>query len=518
MNRLVGRIDELITAQAERRPDALHLILADGSFARYADTAARARNLAAALAAFGVRPGDRVASFMGNSRELYEFFVACGLLGAIGVPFNTLSSAREIDRIVADCEPRAFIVESRFLDCVAGASLTGVGCRILAQGTADGWRSYDDTVASAPRTHFSADGRPADEPAMMIYSSGTTGTPKGILLSHQGLVDNARMTAGVLGYRDTDRFITLLPSFSSFGFSFDFAQAALVGAATVILPQFSPERAIDLIDRYRVTCLAGVPTMFARMFEPSMLGSSDVSSLRLIDVGGGPVSVRLKSDLRSIYGIETVESYGLTEISPVASVQPPGGDSEGASCGPPLPGIEVSVVNGAAEQVPVGDAGELLFRCKTIMVGYWGKPELTAETLRGGWLHTGDIGKVDANGNIHILDRLKDMIVTNGFNVYPKEVENTICELDAVQTAAVVGVSHAIRGEDICAFVVPKPGMTLAEADIVSHCQKYVGKFKVPRHLVIINQLPLTANGKIQRFELRKRAAEIVQAAERGSR
>jgi acyl-CoA synthetase (AMP-forming)/AMP-acid ligase II len=152
------------------------------------------------------------------------------------------------------------------------------------------------------------------------------------------------------------------------------------------------------------------------------------------------------------------------------------------------------------------------------MVGYWGKPELTAETLRGGWLHTGDIGKVDANGNIHILDRLKDMIVTNGFNVYPKEVENTICELDAVQTAAVVGVSHAIRGEDICAFVVPKPGMTLAEADIVSHCQKYVGKFKVPRHLVIINQLPLTANGKIQRFELRKRAAEIVQAAERGSR
>jgi long-chain acyl-CoA synthetase len=350
---------------------------------------------------------------------------------------------------------------------------------------------------------------------MMIYSSGTTGTPKGILLSHQGLVDNARMTAGVLEYRDTDRFITLLPSFSSFGFSFDFAQAALVGAATVILSQFSPERAIDLIDRYRVTCLAGVPTMFARMFDRSMLGSSDVSSLRLIDVGGGPVAVRLKSDLRSIYGIETVESYGLTEISPVASVQPPGRVNEGASCGPPLPGVEVSVVNSAGEPIPVGDAGELLFRCKTTMVGYWGKPELTAETLRGGWLHTGDIGKLDADGNIHILDRLKDVIVTNGFNVYPKEVENTICELDAVQTAAVVGVPHAIRGEDICAFVVLKPGAALAEADIVSHCQKYIGKFKVPRLVVMINEFPLTANGKIQRFELRKRAAEIVKVAER---
>jgi long-chain acyl-CoA synthetase len=515
MSYLPGRIDELITTQAERRPDAVHLILPDGSFARYADTAARARSLASALSGSGVRPGDRVASFMGNSRELYEFFVACGLLGAIGVPFNTLSTAREIDRIVADCEPRAFIVESRFLDRVAEASLASVGCRIVAQGLADGWLSYDETVSATPRKNVSADSQQTGQPAMMIYSSGTTGTPKGILLSHQGLVDNARMTAGVLEYRDTDRFITLLPSFSSFGFSFDFAQAALVGAATVILSQFSPERAIDLIDRYRVTCLAGVPTMFARMFDRSMLGSSDVSSLRLIDVGGGPVAVRLKSDLRSIYGIETVESYGLTEISPVASVQPPGRVNEGASCGPPLPGVEVSVVNSAGEPIPVGDAGELLFRCKTTMVGYWGKPELTAETLRGGWLHTGDIGKLDADGNIHILDRLKDVIVTNGFNVYPKEVENTICELDAVQTAAVVGVPHAIRGEDICAFVVPKPGAALAEADIVSHCQKYIGKFKVPRLVVMINEFPLTANGKIQRFELRKRAAEIVKVAER---
>lgn len=513
MGHPAGRIDELITAQAERRPDAIHLILPNGSFARYADTAARARNLAAALADFGVRSGDRVASFMGNSRELYEFFIACGLLGAIGVPLNTLSTAREVDRIVADCEPRAFIVESRFLEHLASASLAGVGCRIVAQGTADGWRSYDDAISATPPTHVSAGIRQANDPAMMIYSSGTTGTPKGILLSHQGLVDNARMTAGVLGYRDTDRFLTLLPTFSSFGFSFDFAQAALVGATTVILPQFNPERAIELIDRYRVTCLAGVPTMFARMFDPSVLGTHDVSSLRLIDVGGGPVAVRLKSDLRSVYGIDTVESYGLTEISPVASVQVPGRSNEGASCGPPLPGIEVIVANSAGEPVPVGEAGELLFRCKTTMIGYWGKPELTAETMRGGWLHTGDIGKLDADGNIHILDRLKDVIVTNGFNVYPKEVENTICELDTVQTAAVVGVPHAIRGEDICAFVVPKPGAALAETDVVSHCQKYIGKFKVPRLVVVVDQFPLTANGKIQRFELRKRAAEIAQVA-----
>jgi long-chain acyl-CoA synthetase len=227
--------------------------------------------------------------------------------------------------------------------------------------------------------------------------------------------------------------------------------------------------------------------------------------------------MRLKRDLRSIYGIETVESYGLTEISPVASVQIPGCGDEGASCGPPLPGIEVTVADAAGQPVPVDHAGELRFRCNTLMVGYWGQPELTAETLRDGWLHSGDIGKLDTAGNIHILDRLKDVIVTNGFNVYPKEVENVICELDAVQTAAVVGVPHAIRGEDICAFVVPKPAATLTETDVVGHCQKYVSKFKVPRLVVVINQLPLTANGKIRRFELRRRAAEIASVAE-GSR
>lgn len=518
MSRTPRRIDELITIAAESRPDAIHLVLPDGSFVRYGDTAARARGLAASLAVSGVRPGDRVACLMGNSRELYEFFVACGLLGAIGVPLNTLSTAREIERIFADCEPVAFLVESRFLDRVLSASAHGLCCRVVTQGAAEGWRSYNDTIGAAQETAILTGSGEASEPAMMIYSSGTTGTPKGILLSHHGLVENARMTSGVLAYRDSDRFITLLPSFSSFGFSFDFAQAALVGAATVILPQFNPAHAIDLIDRYRVTCLAGVPTMFAKMFDPSILAGRDISSLRLIDVGGGPVAVRLKRDLRSTYGIETVESYGLTEISPVASVQVPGRTDEGSSCGPPLPGIEVTVVDKAGHLVPIDHGGELRFRCNTLMLGYWKQPKLTAETLRDGWLHSGDIGKVDTVGNIHILDRLKDMIVTNGFNVYPKEVENVICELDSVQTAAVVGVPHEIRGEDICAFVVTKPGATLAESDVVSYCQRYLGKFKVPRLVVLVDQLPLTANGKIQRFELRRRAAEIASVVEASQR
>jgi long-chain acyl-CoA synthetase len=509
MSRTARTVDELITVPGEVRPDAVHLILSDGTPIRYGDTAMRARRLAGALAARGIKPGDRVASFLGNSRELYEFFVASGLLGAIGVPLNTLSTAREIERIFADCRPGAFIVEARFLDRAGEVSQDGIRCLVVTQGTEENWHSYEQLIGGAEPIESPPACAGAGQPAMMIYSSGTTGTPKGILLSHQGLVDNARMTSGVLGYRDSDRFITLLPSFSSFGFSFDFAQAALAGAATVVLPQFNPAQAIALIERHRVTCLAGVPTMFAKMFDRAMLEGHDVSSLRLIDVGGGPVALRLKRDLRSLYGIETVESYGLTEISPVASVQIPGCSDEGSSCGPPLPGIEVMVVDEAGRPLPADQPGELCFRCRTFMLGYWGQPELTAEALRGGWLHSGDIGEVDESGNIHILDRLKDMIVTNGFNVYPKEVENVICELDAVQTAAVVGVPDAIRGEDICAFVVAKPGSTCAEQDVLDHCRKYIAKFKVPRRIIAIDQLPLTANGKIRRFELRRLASEL---------
>jgi long-chain acyl-CoA synthetase len=243
--------------------------------------------------------------------------------------------------------------------------------------------------------------------------------------------------------------------------------------------------------------------MFVRMAEH--MAGRDLRCLRLIDVGGGPVPEKLKEDLRA-RGIEAVESYGLTEISPVASAQRPGELVRPGSCGPPLPGVEARVVDEADRDVAPGQSGELIFRCGTLMIGYWNQPELTATTLRGGWLHSGDIGKMDEAGHLYCLDRLKDMIVTSGNNVYPKEVENVIFDHPAVQSVAVIGLPDEVRGENVHAFVVLAPGASATAAEILEHCRRNLALFKVPRSVTFIDELPLTGSGKIRRFKLRELA------------
>ena len=497
-------VDEVFVCAAERRGEAVHLILPDGRPVSYDETLARARRLAGALGAAGIGPGDRVAAFMRTSRELHETYIACGLAGAIAVPVNGLNTARENGLLFADCTPAGLIVEASMLDRVpAGILPASVRLRLVTQGTGRGWRSYDGALEASAELSGPGRSRP-DDAGLIIYSSGTTGAPKGIVLGQRGLVDNALMASGVLGYRAADRFLTILPAYSSFGYSFDFLQAALAGASTVMTPAFNAAAAVELIERHRVTCLAGVPTMFVRMAEH--MAGRDLACLRLIDVGGGPVPEKLKQDLRTTLGCETVESYGLTEISPVASVQRPGEAIRPGSCGPPLPGVEARVVDEADRDVPPGRAGELIFRCGTIMLGYWNQPELTATTLRGGWLHSGDIGTMDAAGHLSILDRLKDMIVTSGNNVYPKEVESVIFDHPAVQSAAVVGLPDEVRGENVHAFVVLAPGARATEEAILEHCRRNLARFKVPRSVAFIDELPLTGSGKIRRFKLRELA------------
>lgn len=497
-------IDEVFVAAAGRDAAAVHLVLPDGRAVSYGETLARARRLAGALAAAGIGPGDRVAAFMRTARELHEIYIACGLAGAGAVPVNGLNTARENGLLFADCTPAGLIVEASMLDRVPAEILPGsLGLRLVTQGTASGWRSYDGALEAARELAPPGRSRPGDA-GLIIYSSGTTGNPKGIVLGQQALVDNALMASGVLGYRADDRFLTILPAYSSFGYSFDFLQAGLAGASTVITPAFNAADAVELIERHRVTCLAGVPTMFVRMAEH--MAGRDLTCLRLIDVGGGPVPEKLKQDLRTTLGCETVESYGLTEISPVASVQKPGEPTRPGSCGPPLPGIEARVVDEADRDVPPGQSGELIFRCRTVMLGYWKQPELTERTLRGGWLHSGDIGTIDEAGNLYILDRLKDMIVTSGNNVYPKEVENVIFDHPAVQSVAVVGLPDEVRGENVHAFVVLAPGARATAEAIVEHCGRSLARFKVPRGVTFIDELPLTGSGKIRRFKLRELA------------
>jgi acyl-CoA synthetase (AMP-forming)/AMP-acid ligase II len=499
-------VDEVFAKAAREAGDAIHLVLADRSQITYAETFERAARLAGSFVAAGVTRGDIVAGFMRNSRELVEFYIACGIAGAIGCAINGMSTAREVERIFADCTPSAIVAEGRFLDRVpVGPVLDAMHLRIVTRELTapTGWHAYDRLIEKTPVLSPIVGATP-DDPAVMIYTSGTTGAPKGILLRHGAVVENAAMTLDVLRATAADRYMTILPLFSSFGYSFDFLQVGLLRASLVILDQFDELLAIDLIDRFKVTFLAGVPTMFARMFDRANIGERDITSLRLIDVGGGPVSPRLKQMLSKDYGIDVVESYGLTEISPVASVQRPGKNNPLGSCGPPLPGIEVRVVGLDGVEARLGEPGELQFRGPTAMLCYWHQPELTAEALKDGWLRSGDVGKVDDQRNIHILDRTKDMIVSNGFNVYPKEVENAIAELPEVQSVAVVSVLDEIAGEKIHAYVVIKPGRNLSEAQVLDHCGKSLSAYKRPEAVHFIDAMPLTGSGKILRVKLRE--------------
>lgn len=508
----LNRIDLLFRHNARTIGGNTHLILPDETEQSYAATYARASRIASAIVAAAIPPGARVMLLMGNSRELVEMYVACSLADVICVPVNTLTTVRELSDTAADCTPSAIFVGHQFLDRVSPDVLRhDLRLKVVTQGCAAGWNEYDALVETeAPlATPVSDD---PEAPGVMIYSSGTTGRPKGILLRQRGVTENAHMANLVLRYQMSDIALSMLPLFSSFGFCFDFMIPAQAGARTVILPKFDPQVAIGLIERHRVTVLAGVPTMFARLFNAENLAGRDFSSLRLMDVGGGPVSDRLKSDLKNVHKIEIIESYGLSEISPVASVQAPFKAHRAGGCGQPLPGIEVKVLGPDGDELPANTPGEFCFRSSTFMIGYWNKPELTAQALRGGWLHSGDIGIVDEDGELSVRDRLKDMIISSGYNIYPKEVENALCEHPAVQSAAVIGVPDEIRGENVHAFVVLNPRQSASAQDLIGHCAGIIGKHKLPRDISFVRELPLTASGKIQRFALREMVSRIPSA------
>jgi len=505
MTAAIERIDTLFAHNARTLPNTPHLLeVSTAPCQTYAQTYERAARLAQAMVAAGLAPGERVMLLTGNSRELVEIFIACAIAGAICVPVNTLSSAREVLHTALDCTPKQLFVHAQFADRIDAQLARHVpGLKVAIAGPIEGWLGYDEQLAGNEPLAAPLRDDPQD-PAVMIYSSGTTGRPKGILLTHSAIVLNAQMTQSVARYQMADRNITLLPMFSSFGYCWDFIMPALAGSSVVILPRFDPEQAWQLVQKHQASILVGVPTMFARLFDPQTLQGKDISSVRLMDVGGGPVSNRLKHDLKRVHGIEIIESYGLSEISPVAAVQIPFDEQRPGSTGPTLPGVEVKVIDEQGHSLPPNTPGELCFRSKTFMAGYWNQPEKTLEAIRDGWLHSGDIGVVDEGGHVYIRDRIKDMIVSNGFNVYPKEVENALCEHPEVQTAAVVGVPDEIRGEVIHAFVVRKDGANVDEQALLAHTAGLVGKHKIPRGVSFVAELPLTASGKIQRFALRE--------------
>jgi long-chain acyl-CoA synthetase len=343
--------------------------------------------------------------------------------------------------------------------------------------------------------------------ACLQYTGGTTGTSKGAMLTHANLTTNAYLATDwlTLGQHGAEVMVAALPFFHVYALTCVMISTIMGGGSVVILPRFELRAVLNVIRKYHPTLFHGVPTMYVAMNHAPHLERYGLNSLRVCMSGGAPLPVEVRDKFEALTGRKLVEGYGLTETSPVTHLNPPTGSPKVGSIGLPIAETEARIVDmdDGERELAVGEIGELIIRGPQVMRGYWNKPEETAHVLRDGWLHTGDIARKDADGYFYIVDRLKDMIIAGGYNIYPREVEEVLFEFPKIREAAVIGVPDSYRGETVKAFVVLQPGTSATAEEIIAFCRGRLAAYKVPRMVVFRDSLPKSSVGKYLRRELR---------------
>jgi fatty-acyl-CoA synthase len=509
-----------ITRRAALSPQRIALIFDDQSVS-YAEFNRHVNRAANGLRALGVNHGDRVAYLDLNHPRFFVTMFATAKLGAIFVPLNFRLTAPELSFIVNDAGVHTLVHDDMFapvIDEIRGE----LPCRNIVSPTArDGVRAWAEVL------HDQRDGEidaqvDVDEVAVIMYTSGTTGRPKGAMLTHGNFLWNN--INALLGY-DTltdDRTLVVAPLSHIGGLNVTPLLAFLKGATVVLERSFDPTRVLELIPRQRITTMFGVPAMFLFISQHPGFATADLSSVRSFICGGAPVPEALIR-LYGERGISFAQGYGLTETAPFASIVPVERalDKIGSAGVPPF-FTEVRCVDDRDEPVPPGERGEVVVRGPNVMKGYWNRPEATAEAIRHGWFHTGDVGVMDDEGYLYIVDRKKDMIISGGENVYPAEVEDAIYAHPDVAEVAVIGVPDARWGETVCAIVVAKPGTSPTEQDVKDFTQGRLARYKQPHTVIFTDVLPRNPAGKVLKFELRERfggatVADVQQAQAPGS-
>jgi long-chain acyl-CoA synthetase len=347
----------------------------------------------------------------------------------------------------------------------------------------------------------------ADDTAVILYTSGTTGQPKGAELTHSNMILNARLSDTQYHAEPDDVHLVTLPLFHSFGQTVQMNTGFYNKAALSLLPRFDADAALTIMERDNVTIFAGVPTMYWAMLHHPDLGKFDIAKiarhLRLAVSGGAAMPVEVMRAFGEKFGVQILEGYGLSETSPVATFNRLDRPAKPGSIGLPVWGVQVRIVDPMDNDVPQGEMGEILLKGHNIMKGYYKRPEATAEAMRGGWFHTGDLARMDEEGYIYITDRVKDMIIRGGFNVYPREIEEVMMTHPSVSLAAVVGVPHERHGEEVKAYVILKPGQMVDDEELIAWCRGCMASYKYPRVIEFREALPMTATGKILKRELR---------------
>ncbi|MBV9381323.1 MAG: long-chain fatty acid--CoA ligase [Streptosporangiaceae bacterium] len=464
----------------------------------YDDLARAVGQIASFLRDEGITPGDRVAVMLPNVPAFPVTFYGALAAGAVVVPMNPLLKEREVAHYLADSGAELiFAWETAADEAAKGAADTGA--RVVQVTEPD---AAPLIAGREPITRW-AEKEDGDD-AVILYTSGTTGRPKGAQLSHGGLRRNAEVTArSLITIGPADVIMGCLPLFHCFGLTCGLNAAVLTGASLDLLPRFDPGAALEMIGRDRVTVFEGVPTMYAAMLHHPAREAADTSSLRVCVSGGAAMPAEVLRGFEEAFRCVILEGYGLSETSPVASFNHPDAERKPGSIGTPIEGVEMRVVDADGNDVPPGEIGEIAIRGHNVMKGYWRKPEATAAAIPDGWFRTGDLARTDDDGYFFIVDRKKEMIIRGGYNVYPREIEEALYEHPCVAEVAVVGIPHDSLGEEVGAAVALKPGSSATPDELRAFARDRVAAYKYPRQVWLVDQLPKGPTGKILRREVR---------------
>ncbi len=484
-----------LTSTAEQMPekDALRV---NGQGVTYAQLHGLAAQVAGTLRANGVEPGDRVAVILPNVPSFPVVYWGILLAGAVVVPMNPLLKSGEIDYFFTDSGAKVAFVWPDFVDeATKGAQNSGT--RVVTTGPMgpDDFSGGDPVVEPTPRED--------DDTAIILYTSGTTGRPKGAELTHSNIHLNAMRSAQVIQTMTADDVVMgCLPLFHVFGLVVGLNAATIAGASLALIPRFDPQAAIEVIEKERVTIMQGVPTMYAAILNHPASDGMDASSLRTCASGGSAMPLEVMKAFEEKLGCVILEGYGLSETSPVASFNMPDMERKPGTIGVAIPGCEMRCVDLDGNEVPVGEVGEIAIRGDNVMKGYWNKPEATAEAIPDGWFRTGDLATMDDEGYFTIVDRKKDMILRGGMNVYPREVEEVVYQHPDVLEVAVVGMPDELLGEQVGAAVALREGSSATPEDIIAFTKERIAAYKYPRRVWVVDALPKGPTGKILRREV----------------
>ena len=473
----------------------------------YAQVRGLTNRFAAGLRDLGLDPDDRLAILLPNCPAFVLAYFGALKAGLVVVPLNPLCTPPELTRYLLESGAAGIVTMPQLLESVVPQLDRTPLRRVIVAGLVEpaaGVVGLESLLGAAPATAEPVD---ADAQALLMFSGGTTGIPKAIMLSHAQCVANARQAAAWGHVDSADRFLAVLPLFHGFGMGVTMNAALAGGAEIVLLPRFRPAEVLAAIERYRPTMLIGVPTMFAALVAEPDLASHDLTSLQGVFVGAAPLTKAITEEFEGATGARMIEGYGLTESVTGIMANPFHGMHKPGSVGVPFPGVDAKIVgleDGA--DLPPGETGEIVLRSPTVMLGYQGDPEATAQTIREGWLFTGDVGRMDDDGYFYVTDRIKELIIVGGSNVYPREVDEVLEQHPKVLMAAVVGIPDPRQGELIRAYVVLVPGAAATADELIAYAREHLVQYKVPSEVTFQTALPMTPIGKILRRALRDQA------------